>query len=134
MAENTSITPPVRLARRARHRKPNRRRGAIKAAVGALALVAAAFTVTAAAGHDTAAYTRVPAQTILGPVEHVTQAADTTPACDPRPVHRIDRYTTWQYVTPDEARYEHIGYCSKVIVGLNQSVILGEDGHVADQS
>jgi hypothetical protein len=56
------------------------------------------------------------------------------PACDWRIVHRLDRYTTWQYVTPDLARYEHIGRCSKVFAGTGQSVITGQDGHVADVS
>lgn len=55
-------------------------------------------------------------------------------SCDWRPVHRIDRWTTWQYVTPALARYEHIGKCSKVITGDRQSVIIGQDGHVADVS
>lgn len=55
-------------------------------------------------------------------------------ACDWRVVHRIDAYTTWQYVTPDEARYERTGPCAKVIVGTSQSVIIGQDGHVADVS
>ncbi len=56
------------------------------------------------------------------------------PACNWRTVHRLDRYTTWQYVTPRLARYEHIGLCSKVIGGQDQSVIVGQDGHVADVS
>jgi hypothetical protein len=54
--------------------------------------------------------------------------------CDWHRVHRLDRYTTWQYVTPDLARYEHVGPCSKVVVGQSQSVIIGQDGHVADVS
>ena len=80
MAENTSITPPVRLARRARHRKPNRRRNVITTGLGALALVAAAVTVTAAAGQPSQPpFAGIPAQTVLGPVEHVTQAAQVKP-------------------------------------------------------
>lgn len=62
-------------------------------------------------------------------------AAQAAPrACDWRVVHRLDRYTTWQYVTPALARYEHVGPCSKVIAGTSQSVITGQDGHVADVS
>jgi hypothetical protein len=57
-----------------------------------------------------------------------------TTSCNPKPVHRLDKYTTWQYVTPTLAHYEHIGRCSKVIVGKGQSVIIGQDGHVADES
>lgn len=60
------------------------------------------------------------------------QAASRT--CNWHRVHRLDRYTSWQYVTPAEARYEHVGRCSKVIVGAGQSVIIGQDGHVADVS
>jgi hypothetical protein len=57
-----------------------------------------------------------------------------TAVCDPKPVHRLDRYTTWQYVTPDLAKYEHIGRCSKVIVGTGQSVIINQRGNVVDVS
>ena len=46
-------TPPVKLARRARHRKPNRRRGVIAKLAGASLLVAAITGSTAAAGHGT---------------------------------------------------------------------------------
>ena len=90
-------------------------------------------------------YTRIAAGTfalsfILGAALAVTgtvasaSAQHTAPACDWHAVHRIDAYTTWQYVTPKLAAYEHIGRCSKVIVGSGQSVIIGQDGHVADQS
>lgn len=73
---------------------------------------------------------------IIVPAAQATSTAPVTrsQACDWHRVHRLDRYTTWQYVTPALARYEHIGRCSKVIAGQNQSVIIGQDGHVADVS
>jgi hypothetical protein len=37
----TTVTPPIRLARRARHRKPNRRRHVITKVLGLLLLIAA---------------------------------------------------------------------------------------------
>lgn len=58
----------------------------------------------------------------------------TARTCDWRITHRLDKYTSWQYVTPALARYEHVGRCSKVIAGAGQSVIIGQDGHVADVS
>lgn len=89
------------------------------AAVAVLAIVAAAQLGPQAAG---VAYLR-PA---VAAGHHI--------ACDWHIVHRLDAYTTWQYVTPDEARYERVGPCAKVIVGTGQSVIIGQDGHVADVS
>jgi hypothetical protein len=57
-----------------------------------------------------------------------------TTSCNPKPVHRLDKYTSWQYVTPALAKYEHINLCSKVIVGRWQSVIVDLDGEVVDES
>jgi hypothetical protein len=62
---STSITPPVRLARRARHRKPNRRRGVIRAALGSFVIVAAvlaSLTGAAAAHRGPAFYGITPGQ------------------------------------------------------------------------
>ena len=44
-------TPPIALAKRARHRKPNRRRSVIRTALGTLALVAAIFGMASGARH-----------------------------------------------------------------------------------
>jgi len=62
---DTSITPPIVLARKARHRKPNRRRGVIKAALGSFFLAAAvggSITAAAAAPQTPAFYGLTPGQ------------------------------------------------------------------------
>ena len=54
----TTVTPPIVLARRARHRKPNRRRGVIAKVGGSLLLAAAisAGVATAAPGNEAPAF------------------------------------------------------------------------------
>ena len=61
MSSETTITPPIRLARRARHRKPNRRRSVITTATTALALAAAATGATGAGQHSADAAYLAPA-------------------------------------------------------------------------
>lgn len=56
------------------------------------------------------------------------------PACDWRVFHRIDRYTSWRYVDPRLAAYEHVGPCSKVITGTDGSVVFSQRGYAIDVS
>ena len=63
-----------------RHRKHSRRRAVITTSISALALLGAALGATAAAGNASPPpFAGIPAQTVLGPVEHVTQAAQVKP-------------------------------------------------------
>lgn len=54
--------------------------------------------------------------------------------CDWRVFHRIDAYTSWRYVSPLLARYEHVAMCSKVITGTDGSIIFSRRGYVTDVS
>jgi hypothetical protein len=48
--------------------------------------------------------------------------------------HRMDRNTIWSYVPPAVARMYRIGYCSKMIEGPLQTVIISQAGSYVDGS
>lgn len=89
--------------------------------VAALALAALALAVTARP---------VP----QGVSVRLSASQGASGACDYRVFHRIDKYTSWRYVSPRLARQEHVGRCSKVITGTDGSIIFSERGYVIDVS
>jgi len=54
--------------------------------------------------------------------------------CDWHVWHKIDRYTSWRYVSPLLAQEFHVGACSKVISGTDSSVIFSQRGYVVEAS
>lgn len=56
------------------------------------------------------------------------------PSCNWRVWHKIDRYTSWRYVSPLLAQEFHVGACSKVISGTDGSVIFNQRGYVVEAS
>lgn len=65
---------------------------------------------------------------------HPVAAQKAHKACDWRVFHRIDPYTSWRYVDPRLAAYEHVGPCSKVISGTDGSVVFSQRGYAIDVS
>lgn len=65
---------------------------------------------------------------------HLSAAQRAHKACDWRVFHRIDKYTSWRYVDPRLAAYEHVGKCAKVITGTDGSVVFSQRGYAIDVS
>lgn len=65
---------------------------------------------------------------------HLSAAQKAHPACDWHVFHRIDAYTSWRYVDPRLAAYEHVGPCAKVITGTDGSVVFSQRGYAIDVS